>query len=64
MDATRYRKNRKHWGEPPAVVSPTQRNDIIFCSIFSPVVSPAQAKPTKTNISPGSNTQKMKGGCA
>jgi hypothetical protein len=47
MDATRYRKNRKHWGEPPAVVSPTQRNNIIFCNIFSPEVTPTQTSQQK-----------------
>jgi hypothetical protein len=47
MEARRYRKNRKHWGEPPAVASLSQSIDTIFCRIFSPAV--VSSNPRTTN---------------
>ncbi len=64
MNATLYRKNRKHWSEPPAVVSPAQGIDTIFRCIAPPEVVPNKTKPTKANISPALKNEEMKGGCA
>ena len=64
MNATLYRKNRKHWSEPSAVVSPAQGIDIIFSCVVPPASCSEQNKANRSKHITCLKKQEMKGGCA
>jgi hypothetical protein len=62
MDATLYRKNWKHWGEPPAVFPPAKSTDVMIGRIPPLQGAVTRTTPAKTNISPALKSEEMKGG--
>ena len=64
MDATLNRKNREHWDQSLAVVSPAQHIDIILNLRAPAAPVPARAKPIGANKSPALKHKIMKGGRA